>query len=113
MKETKIQHTYVMPFLCKSEEEGGLGYREVSHNIVSSDLFIPSVLAEFVKNNVTEKVWNKFMHKFGDEETLENALKDAVKKRMMDFQNVAIFLNQNKTMSFEGEKIPLFFVSGT
>ena len=72
MKETKIQHSYVMPFLCKSEEEGGLGYREVSHNIVSSDLFIPSVLAEFVKNNVTEKVWNKFIHKFGDEEALEN-----------------------------------------
>ena len=113
MKETKIQHTYVMPFLCKSEEEGGLGYREVSHNIVSSDLFIPSVLAEFVKNNVTEKVWNGFIRKFGDEETLEKALKDAVKERMMDFQNVAIFLNQNKTMSFEGEKIPLFFVSGT
>lgn len=113
MKETKIQHTYVMPFLCKSEEEGGLGYREVSHNIVSSDLFIPSVLAEFVKNNVTEKVWNGFIRKFGDEDSLEKALKDAVKERMMDFQNVAIFLNQNKTMSFEGEKIPLFFVSGT
>ena len=38
-----------MPFFCRPEESGGLGYRETEPNIVSDDLFIPSQLAEFVK----------------------------------------------------------------
>ena len=47
--ETKIQHEYIMKFLCRREEEGGLGYRETDPNIVSPDLFIPSQLTEFVQ----------------------------------------------------------------
>lgn len=49
MIETELQHKEIMPFFCKPEESGGLGYRETEPNIVSDDLFIPSQLAEFVK----------------------------------------------------------------
>lgn len=42
MNELKIQHEYVMEFLCRLEEQGGLGYRNVSNIVVSNDLFIPS-----------------------------------------------------------------------
>ena len=31
MDEKKIQHEYVMEFLCRLEEQGGLGYRSVSN----------------------------------------------------------------------------------
>lgn len=31
MNELKIQHDYVMEFLCRQEEKGGLGYRNESN----------------------------------------------------------------------------------
>lgn len=113
MDEKKIQHSYVMEFLCRREEEGGLGYRSVSVNTVSNDLFIPSVLAEFVSNSVPE-TWERLLREFNhDEQALLSELKTAVLDSMMDYQNVAIFLNNKKTISFHGEQIPLFYVSGT
>ena len=34
--ETRIQHEYVMKFLCRREEEGGLGYRQTDPPICLS-----------------------------------------------------------------------------
>lgn len=113
MDELTIQHQYVMEYLCRREDEGGLGYRNTSNNIVSNDLFIPSQLAEFVRTNAPEE-WKRLLKKYDqDEQALQTALKDAVKERMLGFQNVAIFLNTNRTITFEGEQLPLFYVSGT
>ena len=113
MDEKKIQHEYVMEFLCRLEEQGGLGYRSVSNIVVSNDLFIPSIMGEFVKNSQPD-TWVKLMRKFGqDEQALQTALKDKVKDALLDAQNVATFINTHKTITFEGEKVWLFYVSGT
>ena len=113
MNELKIQHDYVMEFLCRQEEKGGLGYRNESNIVVSNDLFIPSVLGEFVKDSQPD-TWARLLPKFGhDEQKLQTALKEKVKDALLDAQNVATFINTHKTITFEGEKVWLFFVSGT
>jgi type I restriction enzyme R subunit len=113
MNELKIQHDYVMEFLCRQEEKGGLGYRSESNIVVSNDLFIPFVMGEFVKNSQPE-TWNRLLRKFdNDEQTLQTALKDKVKETLLDAQNVAIYINGHKSITFEGEKVWLFYVSGT
>lgn len=40
--ELGLQRNEVMPFFCRAENDGGLGYRETSSNVVTNDLFIPS-----------------------------------------------------------------------
>ena len=113
MDERTIQHNYVMEYLCRREDEGGLGYRNSSNNIVNNGLFIPSELSEFIRKSVPA-AWNNILKKFdNDEQVLQNALMVEVQARMMDAQNVATFLNKNKTITFAGETIPLFYVSGT
>ncbi len=113
MNELKIQHEYVMEFLCRLEEQGGLGYRNVSKIVVSNDLFIPSIMGEFVRNSQPE-TWNRLLRKFdNNEQALQTALKDKVKESLLDSQNVAIYINTHKSITFEGEKVWLFYVSGT
>ena len=113
MNEQKIQHEYVMEFLCRLEDQGGLGYRNVSNIVVSNDLFIPSIMGEFVRNSQPE-TWARLLRKFGnDEQALQTALKDKVKETLLDAQNVATYINGHKSITFEGEKVWLFYVSGT
>ena len=113
MNELKIQHEYVMEFLCRLEEQGGLGYRNVSNIVISNDLFIPSIMGEFVKNSQPE-TWARLLKKFrNDEQALQTALKDKVKETLLDAQNVATYINGHKSITFEGEKVWLFYVSGT
>lgn len=113
MNELKIQHEYVMEFLCRKEDQGGLGYRSESNIIVSNDLFIPSVMGEFVKNSQPE-TWERLLKKFDDnEQALQTALKDKVKEALLDAQNVATYFNTHKSITFDGEKVWLFYVSGT
>lgn len=52
-----------MPFFCRPEESGGLGYRETEPNIVTDDLLIPSQLAEFVKS-AEPQTWKSLLSKF-------------------------------------------------
>lgn len=111
--ETRIQHEYVMKFFCRPEAEGGLGYRDTSPNIVSDDLFIPSQLTEFVRT-AAPLSWKALLSKHHqDEMELQEDLKDFVKERLINASNSATFLNQNKKVVFEGESIPLFYVSDT
>lgn len=111
--ETRIQHEYVMKFFCRPEAEGGLGYRDTSPNIVSDDLFIPSQLTEFVRT-AAPLAWKALLSKHHqDEMELQEALKDFVKERLVNSSNAATFLNQNRNVVFEGETIPLFYVSDT
>ena len=113
MIETELQHQEVMPFFCKPEESGGLGYRETEPNIVSDDLFIPSQLAEFVKS-ADPAAWKALLAKRrGSEAELALALKETVKAGIRESGNVAVWLNAHKTITFEGETVPLYFVSGT
>ena len=113
MNELELQGEYVMDFFCRRQE--GLGYREVKNNAVSPDLFIPSDLLEFLKEN-SRRQWQNLLRKSeynGDEQKLLRAIMDTIKEKIEASANVAIFLNKNRTISFDGETLQLLYVSGT
>ena len=113
MDERKIQKDYVMNYICRREDEGGLGYRNTAPNIVDNGMFIPSVLAEFLSTS-QPKEWGRLLRKFNnDEKALQNALIDTIRDKVVDKQNVAIFFNTYKSITFGGEQLTLFFVPGT
>ena len=113
MDERKIQKDYVMNYLCRREDEGGLGYRYVAPNVVENGMFIPSVLAEFICDTQPAE-WCRLMRKFGnDERALQEELVEAIREKVVDKQNIAIFFNTFKTFTFKGEQLTLFYVPGT
>lgn len=113
MDERKIQKDYVMQFLCRREDEGGLGYRYVAPNVVSNGMFIPSILVEFLQATQPAE-WHRLTKKFGgDEKALLTKLVETIREKVVDKQNVAIFFNTYKTITFEGEQLTIFYVPGT
>lgn len=113
MIETRLQHNEIMPFVCRREEEGGLGYRETPANMVSYDLFIPSQLTEFIAQS-SPMAWKALIRKYkNDEQQLTRTLIEEIKSRMLESSNAATFLNKNRSITFEGENLQLFYVSGT
>ena len=113
MDERKIQKDYVMNYICRREDDGGLGYRNVAPNIVENGMFIPSVLAEFISSSQPEE-WSRLLRKYdNNQKALEDALLEAIREKVVDKQNVAIFFNTFKTITFNGEQLTLFYVPGT
>ena len=113
MTELELQGEYVMDFFCRRAD--GLGFREMKNNAVSPDLFIPSDLLEFLKEN-SRKQWQNLLRKSdynGDEQKLLRAIMNAIREKIEASANVAIFLNKNRTITFEGETLQLIYVSGT
>lgn len=113
MTELELQGEYVMDFFCRRDD--GLGFREVKNNSVTSDLFIPGDLLEFLKDN-SRKQWQNLLRKSnynGDEQKLLRAIMDDIRSRIETSANVAIFLNKNRSITFEGETLQLIYVSGT
>jgi type I restriction enzyme R subunit len=110
MKELDLQGDYVMNFICRNDK--GLQYREVKNTQVNQDLFIPSDLEEFI-STASPKEWKRLLKKYDTPRDLINAIIAELKERLMEATNVAIFINNNRTVTFEGESLRLFFVSGT
>ena len=113
MTELELQSEYVMDFFCRRAD--GLGFREIKNNAVSPDLFIPANLYEFLKEN-SRKAWNSLLKKSeynGDEQKLLRAIMDMIREKIEASANVAIFLNKNRTITFEGETLQLIYVSGS
>lgn len=113
MNELDLQSEYVMDFFCRRND--GLGYREVKNNAVSPDLFIPADLREFIKTN-SAKAWGNLLRRSdynGDEQRLLRDVTDEIRRKIEASANVAIFLNKNRTITFQGETLQLIYVSGT
>lgn len=116
MTELELQGEYVMDFFCRRND--GLGFREVKNNAVTSDLFIPADLKEFLKEN-SRVSWNNLLKRSeynGDEQKLIRDIIDDIRRKIGTSANVAIFLNsttKNKPYSFGGETLKLLYVSGT
>lgn len=49
----------------------------------------------------------------GDEQKLLRAIMDMIREKIEASANVAIFLNKNRTITFEGETLQLIYVSGS
>lgn len=100
-----------MDFLCRRQD--GLGYREVKCTTVNNNLFIPSDLLEFVKEN-SPRAWKNLVKKNNsDEKLVLDLLMEEIKSRLKEATNVAVFFNRNKTITFQGESLQLIYVSGS
>lgn len=102
-----------MDFFCRRSD--GLGFREVSNNAVTPDLFIPADLQQFLMEN-SRKQWQNLLRKSeynGDERKLLRDIMDEIRAKIEASANVAIFLNKNRSITFGGESLQLIYVSGT
>jgi type I restriction enzyme R subunit len=112
MNELDLQDKYLINFLC--ERPDGLQYKEVKANTVSSQFFIVEDLKHFISETKLNKDnYRKLLRKFDSEKELMNALMDELNKRIKESMNMAIFVNNNKSISFEGIKLHLFYPSGS
>jgi type I restriction enzyme R subunit len=116
MKELQLQDKYLMHFLAQRTD--GLQYQEVKANTVSADkLVIEEDLLVFLRETKLNKdSFRKVVRKhFGNDERalLADFLENIVTKRMETTMNTAIFINNNKTVTFKGEKFHLFYPSET
>lgn len=112
MKELDLQDKYLINFLC--ERPDGLQYNEVKANTVSSQFFIVEDLKHFISSTTLNKEnYKKLLRKFDDESSLMKAFMDFLNEKIKSSMNMAIFINSNKSVTFEGHKLHLFYPSGS
>ena len=113
MHETQIQDKFLIDFITRSE--AGLQFREISPNTVSPDLIATPDLHEFLSSTELNKIgWKQLLHKYGgDDKKLLNEIIDVLQAKIKDSTNMAIFLNSNKSFTFDGVKLHLFYPSGS
>lgn len=114
MNELHLQDKFLIPFFTTNHGVG-LGYKEVAPNTVTSSLIIENDLIEFLKNSDVNKdnfkaVLKKFNNK---EDELSVALLEFIQDKIKDYRNMALFLNNSGTITFEGYKFYLFNRSGS
>ena len=110
MLELDLQDKYVMHFLC--ERIDGLQYREAKANTVSPKFFIVEDLRQFLANTHANKAnYRKLLRKFDSEKQLMKAFIAFLDKKILSSKNMALFLNSNKSVTFEGIKLHLFYPS--
>lgn len=112
MKELQLQDKYLIHFFC--ERNDGLGYTEHPASTVSKQLFLENDLIDFLSTTTLNKDnYKKLVRKFhGDEKILIKKLTEFLNERIKDSTNMALFINNNKTFTFEGLKFHLFYPSG-
>lgn len=113
MQELDLQDKYLVHFFC--ERPDGLQYKEAKANTVSQKFFINEDLKQFIsETSLNKDNYRKLLKKFSNDEkklieTFTNFLDEKVKSSM----NMALFINNNKSVTFEGIKIHLFYPSGS
>ena len=111
MKETDLQDKYVMTFLC--EDPKGLRYKEVKANTVSPQFFIVEDLRRFLADtSLNQKSYKLLLARYPDERALLAELMGFLNQRIGESANMAVFFNNNKSVTFEGHKLHLFYPSG-
>jgi type I restriction enzyme R subunit len=112
MIELDLQEKYVINFLC--ERADGLKYNEAKANTVSSNLFIIEDLKYFLsETELNKSSYKKLLRKFDSEKELLKAFTEFLDERISSSMNMAIFINNNQSVTFEGTKLHLFYPSGT
>ena len=109
MNELHLQDKFLIPFFTTNHGIG-LGYREVKPNTITNSLIIESDLIEFLKTSQANKEnFVKLLKKFGnDEKKLTKLLVEFISKKIKDFRNMALFLNNTTSFTIEGVKFYLF-----
>lgn len=112
MHELDLQDKYLIHFLC--ERTDGLQYKEAKANTVSTHFFILEDLKEFLSETTLNKDnYKKLLRKFDNEDQLLEALSNFLDDRIKSSMNMALFINNNKAVEFEGVKLHLFYPSGS
>src|SRR6056297_2564483 len=114
MNELDLQEKYLIHFI--TERTDGLGYKEVKANTVSPKFFIVEDLREFIsetslnKENYRKLLRTKFAN---DEKKLMQQFMDFLNDKIKSSMNMAIFINNHRSVTFEGYKLHLFYPSGS
>lgn len=112
MKELDLQDKYLINFLCKRQD--GLQYNEAKANTVSANFFVIEDLKYFLSETELNKAnYRKLLRKFSSEKELLKAFTEFLDERIASSMNMAIFINNNQSVTFEGLKLYLFYPSGT
>lgn len=112
MQEFDLQEKYLINFLC--EHPDGLQYKEAKANTVSPQFFIVEDLKEFLSETPLNKDnYKKLLRKFETEKALFDKLIPFLDERIKSSANMALFFNSNKTVTFEGISLHLFYPSGS
>ena len=113
MNELHLQDKFLIPFFTNNVT--GLGYREVKANTITNNLIIEEDLKEFLSGSeLNEKNYQKLLKKFKhDEGKLIKEIVVFLVERIKNYRNMALFINDNKSITFEGLKFYLFYTSGS
>ena len=113
MDELLLQNKYLIHFLTQRPD--GLRYKEVKPSTVSPQHFIVDDLRKFISETALNKGnYRKLLKKFqNDEKELLKQLMEFLNKRISESMNMALFFNNNKSVTFEGVKLNLFYPSGS
>lgn len=112
MDELILQDKYLMSFFTNPN---GLGYKEVKANTVSKLHFVVEDLKEFIsETTLNKKAYRTLLKKFdNNEKALLQEFQEFLNKRIGESMNMALFINNNKSVTFKGVKINLFYPSGS
>lgn len=112
MIELDLQDKYLINFFC--ERPDGLQYKEAKANTVSPNFFITEDLKRFISETTLNKDnYKKLLKKFDSEKALLEAFTTFIDEKIKSSMNMAIFINTNKSITFEGVKLHLFYPSGS
>src|SRR5690606_9842047 len=112
MKELDLQDKYLINFFC--ERKDGLQYKEAKANTVSPKFFITEDLKYFIsESSLNKSNYKKLLKKFDSEKELMDAFTSFLDDKIKSSMNMAVFINSNKSVTFEGVKLHLFYPSGS
>ena len=113
MDELSLQDKYLMNFFTQRAD--GLQYKEVKANTVSKLHFIVEDLKYFISETSLNKAnYRILLKKFeNNEKELLKQFMQFLNKRIGESANMALFINSNKSVTFKGVKINLFYPSGS
>jgi len=108
MNELHLQDKFLLPFF-----RDALGYQEVKANTVTSSLIIEEDLERFISDTeMNRKPYETLLRKYGgDGKQLLADLIALIQERAASSRNMALFINSNKSVTLNGEKLYLFYSS--
>jgi len=113
MNELHLQDKFLIPFI--TDEVNGLGYKEVKANTITNNLIIEEDLLAFIsETELNKKNYPKLLKKYNrDEKQLMQEFMVFICDRLKNYRNMALFINDNKSVTFQGVKLHLFYTSGS
>ncbi|MAO49285.1 MAG: restriction endonuclease subunit R [Pusillimonas sp.] len=113
MDKLILQDKYLMNFFTQRTD--GLQYKEVKANTVSKNHFVVEDLKYFIsETSLNKTAYRKLLKTFANnEKQLLEEFMEVLNKRIGESMNMALFINNNKSVTFKGVKINLFYPSGS